>query len=255
MKSRVWDTEDKIGRITSISYIYLLNRKKYCVTGFMILAFLILGLMQRTYSQSGKPAQNKSSLILQQMNKKRLQALPKFNETNTGQPGDADRLVQDSQNVSLVGRWANGPCTAVKVKGNYAYIGNGGYFSILNISNPTSIKLVSHILLPSIVKEIAVSGGYAYLADAYGGLRVIDVNNPKNPQEAVFFYTKHMYAIGVSVNDGYVYLACSFGGLRVIDVSDPKNPPEVGFFDTKSSVDGVSVSGGYAYLADEEACG
>lgn len=42
----------------------------------------------------------------------------------------------DSLNVRLVGRWANGPCEAVAVEGNIAYVGNGAYLEIVDFSDP-----------------------------------------------------------------------------------------------------------------------
>jgi hypothetical protein len=37
----------------------------------------------------------------------------------------------------------------------------------------------------------------------------------------------------------------------VVDVTDPTNPTEVGFYDTPGDTYGVSVSGGYVYVADQ----
>ena len=57
-------------------------------------------------------------------------------------------------NVTLMGRWANGPCYAVSVEGNIAYFGNGGYLEIVDITNLSNPVELSKVLFPSVVQEI-----------------------------------------------------------------------------------------------------
>jgi hypothetical protein len=71
--------------------------------------------------------------------------------------------------------------------------------------------------------DVAVSGSYAYVADNWAGLRVIDVSNPSSPRE-VGFYDTPGYAYGVAVSGTYAYVADVWEGLRVIDVSNPSSP-------------------------------
>lgn len=92
-------------------------------------------------------------------------------------------------NVTLIGRWANGPCMAAAINGNTAYFGNGGYLEIADITNPANPVELSKVLLPSVVGGIAISGNYVYVANHKAGLRIIDVNNPAAPYQAGFFDT------------------------------------------------------------------
>jgi hypothetical protein len=46
------------------------------------------------------------------------------------------------------------------------------------------------------------------------------------------------------------YIADGASGLRIHDVTDPADPQEVGFVDTPGFVQGVVISGTYAYIAD-----
>ena len=68
--------------------------------------------------------------------------------------------------------------------------------------------------------EVAVAGGYAYVADYNAGLQVIDVRNPAAPVR-VGGYDTSGYAWGVAVAGGYAYVADDTAGLQVIDVANP----------------------------------
>ena len=90
---------------------------------------------------------------------------------------------------------------------------------------------------PGSAESLDVAGTYAYVADATGGLRVIDVSDPANPQE-VGNNNGFRNALRVGVSEGYAYVANS-DDLRVVDVSDPTNPVEVGY--APGGAQGVSV--------------
>ncbi len=96
---------------------------------------------------------------------------------------------------------------------------------------------------------VAVSGAYAYVADGWKGLRVVDVSNPAQPRE-VGSYDTPGWAEGVAVSGAYAYVADGGASLRVVDVSNPAQPREVGFYKTPGNAVGVAVSGAYAYVAD-----
>ena len=157
--------------------------------------------------------------------------------------------AQDSQNTTLLGHWADGKCRAIDVEGAKAYFGNGGNLMISDISDPSNPVEVGKIVLPSLVKDVAVSGSYAYVAAYYEGLYIIDISDPSNPSEIGCFVTGDR-ASGVAVNSGYAYVADGADGLRIIDVQDPINPSEKGFFDTGGFASDVKVNGGMAYIAD-----
>ena len=103
---------------------------------------------------------------------------------------------------------------------------------------------------------MAVAGHYAYTADSFDGLRVIDVANPAAPVK-VGNYDTPGDAEDVAVAGHTAYVADGDSGLRVIDVTDPAAPVEVGFYDTPGDARGVAVAGHYAYVAayEERAAG
>ena len=64
--------------------------------------------------------------------------------------------------------------------------------------------------------DVALAGGYAYVADGYHGrLRIIDVSNPAVPSEAGFYETPG-HARGVAVAGNLAYVADGEGGLIIL---------------------------------------
>jgi len=96
---------------------------------------------------------------------------------------------------------------------------------------------------------VAVSGNYAYVADGYFGLQVINVSNPANPQR-VGGYDTSGFAYRVAVSGNYAYVADGFGGLQVIDVSNPANPRRVGGNSAPNPF-AVAVTDSYVFVAAE----
>ncbi len=97
--------------------------------------------------------------------------------------------------------------------------------------------------------SVAVSGNYAYVADAAGRLGVGDVTDPRHPKRVASLETGGS-AQSVAVSGNYVYLAVGEGGLVVIDISTPTSPTLVSRTDTNGSALQVSVDGAHAYVAN-----
>jgi len=166
-----------------------------------------------------------------------------------GGPANAAGPTADAENVEFVGQ-VGGRTNAVAVQGNYAYIGEGPSLTILDITDPASPTVVGRTAhLFGLVSDVAVAGGYAYVA-AYGaGLRVVDVSTPSNPT-VVGDCDTGGDARGVAVAGGYAYLAVGDAGLCVVDILTPTTPTQVGVCDTPEGSEGVAVAGGYAYIAE-----
>ncbi|MBM3242700.1 hypothetical protein FJZ31_41095 [Candidatus Poribacteria bacterium] len=62
---------------------------------------------------------------------------------------------------------------------------------------------------------VYISGSYAYLAGGGGGLRVIDVSSPENPEEVGFYDTPGV-AEGVYVSGGLIYVENGGEGLYIL---------------------------------------
>ena len=156
------------------------------------------------------------------------------------------------QNMELVGQ-LGGEFKSVDVQGNYAYVGEGASFVVLDVTNPTAPVERGRIALPSFAESIAVVGGKAYVAAGSAGLYVLDVSIPSSPAILGFFDTVE-YASGVAVDGTILFLACGDGGLFVFNVSNSGSPTLLATLDTPGRAERVRVATiagrKYALIAD-----
>jgi len=136
----------------------------------------------------------------------------------------------------------------VAVTGSYAYVAGSPGLRVISIEDPSHPVEVGSISLTGSANDVAISGGYAYVADTYAGLRVVDISDPRAPVEVG--HCENVYGWSVALGGAYAYVAGSDAALGVVDVSDPAHPSLVGVCDTAGSSAGVAVAAPYAYVAD-----
>lgn len=139
------------------------------------------------------------------------------------------------------------------------------------VSVPTFIEMIEHIDHPA--QAIAVTDHYAYLADGYNGLRILDISEPTHPIE-IGLYDKRGGAWNVTIVEKYAYVifgTCKVLGvlnegresnrcqtdLYVLDVSNPIAPVETNFYEIPKDAASMNdrwpkmiTSGRYSYLID-----
>ncbi len=147
---------------------------------------------------------------------------------------------------------------AVTVQGSLVYVGTGEGVTILNASSPAAPALVGSYLVPGGVNGLAVQGRFLYVARAgvsngfqttSGGLEVLDVQNPANPQSAGAYDTGSP-AKALALNGNYIYLASD--RFYALDVHDPANPTLAGYFDPYTQINGLAQRHGFIFQTDTE---
>jgi len=131
------------------------------------------------------------------------------------------------------------------------------------LSDKTNPIIVGSAYIHGTPWDVYVSGDYAYVAEGYFGLRVIDISDKTNPVNIGKSDTLQGQAMGVYVLANYAYVAYDYSSpssrnrrisLQVIDVSDKTSPVIVGSeyirYIRQGHVMAVDVSGDYAYLVD-----
>ncbi len=94
--------------------------------------------------------------------------------------------------------------------------------------------------------QLAVGGGYAYLADYLAGVRIFDVSDPNAPEFVYDIYEMGAIFWEVEVAGDYLYAISDWHGLQIFDVTDPALPVEVGSCDELIGYH-LDVQGAYVY--------
>jgi hypothetical protein len=145
----------------------------------------------------------------------------------------------------------------VKVAGHYLYLGSNFSVKMFNLADPVEpgwpVGAGSIRLTNAIVKDLAVSGNYLYVANSSDGVHIYNISDPAHTTNVGFISEGATggYASSIALYDHYAYLANYSDGLRIYNVSSPASPVNIGHVNNGGSATGVAVSGGYAYLAND----
>jgi hypothetical protein len=119
---------------------------------------------------------------------------------------------------------------AVRVKRNTAYVAHDDA-GLRAIDLDTRTAFERSVLPSSVMYDVATTTKFAYVADYYTGLSIVDISNPYKPYLAGSWYRPDYDSIRLSEADraprvavsgtGLVFLARGGQGLYVIDTSTP----------------------------------
>jgi hypothetical protein len=124
----------------------------------------------------------------------------------------------------------------------------------LNVNNPTNPTVASYTFNPGGIgslRDLAVSGKYAYLAGA-DGFGVVDITDPKNPSSVAMLPDTRVDGYGIEVVGNYAYVTGQHNNFTSIDISKPANPQIAGMVSSTrlSGPWDMAISGKYAYVVD-----
>ena len=111
-----------------------------------------------------------------------------------------------------------------------------------------ALRELGHLALGGKVSDIAVSGGRAYVADATGSLRVIDISDPQNPRESGRVEARN--AGKVAIEGKLAVVIDPEGGMELIDVSQGDRPRRTGSHRVAGPMVTVGFAAGRAYVVD-----
>ena len=148
-----------------------------------------------------------------------------------------------------------GGAWGVAVQGNYAYVGEGSSFLVLNVSNPSSPLLVGRLPLPGTIRKISLFGQYAYVAAHDAGLLVVDISDPAAPKLKGYYSTPTSLMQSVAILGGRAYVADQVAGLQIFDLGTPTVPALVSSTNLGGLTMDISVrvtaSGVLAYICTD----
>ncbi len=128
-----------------------------------------------------------------------------------------------------------------------------GGFQIIDVSDIYYPQLLGN-LPPNAgwFREVIVENDIAY-AVGYGGLSVIDVSDPNNPDMLSFLATDYD-AINIFISDSLAFIAHRHGSdpadIIIVNIADPNNPDSIGSIHTPSYACNINVIDSLAYVAD-----
>lgn len=138
--------------------------------------------------------------------------------------------ISDRSSPSEVGSvMLNAGGKAIRVDGDYAYVGEGSDIRVIDISSPTSPSAVHTVSTTGDrdASSIEVVADYAYVAAKQAGLQIIDISSPTSASEVSALAPHSNLDRGVAVQGDYAHVAAYADGYRVVDVSDPTSPMQV----------------------------
>ena len=134
--------------------------------------------------------------------------------------------IRNISNISEIGSVNfNSQISAIKIQGDFAYIARASYLSVVDISNPNSPTLKGELTFSHpILRDVTISGSYAYIANSDAGLKIVDISDPNNPflKGALDTYDAHK----VIVDSNYAYIADYTEGLKIVKIRH-KYAPEL----------------------------
>ncbi len=164
--------------------------------------------------------------------------------------------------------------------GDYVYVATGFDLYVVSVRVSEAPETVGIVYQRGMLRAVDVAPDpatgrvYAYLVgDGYpgmddndigGGLRVIDVTNPSDPQEVWPCSNDNPCPDDGPMNDivvqgAFAYIAYWQGatitentGLNIWDISDPANPQHVKNYYTEDSARRVAVASDRAYIVEED---
>jgi len=172
----------------------------------------------------------------------RADGLKIYDLTETDNPLPVNSYLPDS--LETVG---------VFIDGSKAYLASGmDGMIILDITDKKNPIMLSQSWLPggygiSYAIDIYASGDYAFVADLYNGLHIVNVSKPKDPD-----YKKGIALAGASdiaVSGDYLYMTLQSSGMAILDISSPENTILTSLFAAEGVATSVRVDGSFAFIS------
>jgi hypothetical protein len=106
-------------------------------------------------------------------------------------------------------------------------------FDIIDVSDSSNPTQISHLDLPGWEEGVWANNpfGYAFVADHWEGLQIIDIHDPVNPHLDTALLQADI-AYDIDIHSSLAIIANYFDGLRIVDISNPSTPIEIGSYDT-----------------------
>jgi hypothetical protein len=144
----------------------------------------------------------------------------------------------------------SGNSREIAVLGNYACLAENYYgLEIIDISDPSNPHIQGHYVVSELNMSLAVRGDYVYLENDQNGLMIIDISDPANPILTGTEYSSA--GVSIALDGDYAFIPRFAGDLSIVNVADPRNPFPVGRYESIGRCGDAAISGSLACLASQ----
>jgi hypothetical protein len=112
-----------------------------------------------------------------------------------------------------------------------------------------SLNPVPHLLTTTVAQDILVDGQRAFVSGWSGGVHIIDLSNPSDPQLLQIVDTPG-YATNLALQDDLLLVADKAEGVFMIDVRDRKHALPIGSWSTPVRVEQIAVAGDHLFVSN-----
>jgi hypothetical protein len=133
--------------------------------------------------------------------------------------------------------------------GNYVYLSRNSDFTILDVSDPSSVQYVAGYKIPGFISDISVSGKYAYTAT--NGFRVMDISDSTHPVQVGYadIPGDNVEYAGDSLVFYCPQSMTANNTVHIMSVSDPTNPVSLDSYTCPVMTGDLVVRDTLAYIA------
>jgi hypothetical protein len=136
-------------------------------------------------------------------------------------PAGAGGSDVTNKNVELVSHLGGSGINRIAVAGDYVYAASKAGLEVFDVSVDATPVKVASVALGGEAREVAVSGGYAYVTGSFGGLKAVNVADPTKPREVG--WTGNLgSSYGVAIVGDYAYTSVEHG-IKCVNITDPAN--------------------------------
>ncbi len=157
--------------------------------------------------------------------------------------------ISDPESAYKVTSFYAPRCKNLTLSGGYMYAtdSTNNKMHVLRMNPDGTGHLVNSVHTPGETSDVAVSGNYAYVADEWAGLAVMDISSPESAQQINAVATNDVARDVVLLND-LAIVADNYAGLNIIDISTPGAEFSVKTVATSGYCHDLVLSDGLAYV-------
>jgi hypothetical protein len=128
------------------------------------------------------------------------------------------------------------------------YIGEVRFYDIQEMASPILRGICE---IPNWPHSIYMHGNYAYVADSFSGLQIIDFANTSNPHVCGYYDTPGI-SLDLAVFDDYIFIADDTAGIQILNITDPCNPTFVSNYGIPGNTLDIYADGNHIFASNRD---